>query len=345
MVGLRESAALRNGAHPDGRPLAPREREALLKPYLPANSTNQRSSADSDAARRPAQKPQRKKPMRDFLRQQLYLFTYLTIQALFSLYVRLRTAYHAVSDRIFGLLYYHHRSPELIQKDIKDLDRLPQHLSIILDFNDDEQRGAGLEGLVNDISEVAAWCASAGIPALSVYEKTGILKNYLPATHRKISQTLESYFGPTKKPTLSLRAPNQPSFSPPATPPELAAASPSDTNNRAPLSHLTILLLSAEDGRSTLVDLTKTLAEMSQRNKITPSDISMELIDAEITESVMGEPDLLILFGPRVALKGYPPWQVRLTEIFHSPDTSGVGYQTFLRGLHKFAKAQMRFGR
>lgn len=54
---------------------------------------------------------------------------------------------------------------------------------------------------------------------------------------------------------------------------------------------------------------------MSQRNKIAPSDISPELIDAEITESVMGEPDLLILFGPRVVLKGYPPWQVRLTEI------------------------------
>lgn len=78
---------------------------------------------------------------------------------------------------------------------------------------------------------------------------------------------------------------------------------------------MTILLLSAEDGRSTLVDLTKTLTEMSQRNKLAPSDISMELIDAEITESVMGEPDLLIMFGPRVELKGYPPWQIRLTEI------------------------------
>ncbi|EKG22290.1 Di-trans-poly-cis-decaprenylcistransferase-like protein [Macrophomina phaseolina MS6] len=345
MVGLREAAALRSGAHPDGRPLAPEEREALLKPYLPSSAADHGSSTGPSRARRPAQKTQRKKPMRHFLRQQLYLATYLTIQALFSLYIRLRTAYHAVSDRIFGLLYYHHRSPELIQKDIKDLDRLPQHLSIILDFNDDEQRGAGLEGLVNDISEVAAWCASAGIPALSVYERTGVLKNYLPATHRKISQTLESYFGPAKKPTLSLRAPNLPSFSPPATPPEPAVASSPDAHGRAPLSHLTILLLSAEDGRSTLVDLTKTLAEMSQRNKIAPSDISPELIDAEITESVMGEPDLLILFGPRVVLKGYPPWQVRLTEIFHSPDTSGVGYQTFLRGLHKYAKAQMRFGR
>ncbi|KAB2577795.1 Di-trans-poly-cis-decaprenylcistransferase-like protein [Lasiodiplodia theobromae] len=339
MVGLRESAALRSGAHPDGRPLDPREREALLKPYLPS-SANQPSPA-----RRPSQKGQRKKPMRQFLRQQLYLITYLTIQAIFSLYVRLRTAYHAVGDRLWALMYYHHRAPELIQKDTKHLSKLPQHLSIVLDFNDDEQRGAGLEGLVNDISEVAAWCASAGIPALSVYEKTGILKNYLPATHRAISQRLESYFGAEKKPTLSLRAPNLPSFSPPGTPPEPAAASSHDANGRAPLSHLTILLLSADDGRSTLVDLTKTLTEMSQRNKLAPSDISMELIDAEITESVMGEPDLLILFGPRVELKGYPPWQVRLTEIYHTPDTSSVSYQTFLRGLHKFAKAQMRFGR
>lgn len=109
--------------------------------------------------------------------------------------------------------------------------------------------------------------------------------------------------------------------------------------------HLSILLLSAEDGRSTLVDLTKTLTEMSQRRKLTADDISLDLIDAEISESVMGEPDLLVLFSPNVQLQGYPPWQVRLTEIFHVADNSGVGYQVFLRALHSYAKAQMRFGR
>ena len=108
---------------------------------------------------------------------------------------------------------------------------------------------------------------------------------------------------------------------------------------------LSILLLSAEDGRSTLVDLTKTLTEMSQRKKLSPNDISQDLIDAEITESVMGEPDLLILFGPYVQLMGYPPWQIRLTEIYHIQDNNGVGYQVFLRALHNYAKAQMKFGR
>lgn len=103
------------------------------------------------------------------------------------------------------------------------------------------------------------------------------------------------------------------------------------------------------------MDLTKTLAEMSQRGALRPEDVSSELIDAEIVESSCGEPDLLIVMasgphkgrarrksrsrassaagersgeesdrgrgilaaplGDGVSLRGYPPWQVRLTEI------------------------------
>lgn len=85
---------------------------------------------------------------------------------------------------------------------------------------------------------------------------------------------------------------------------------------------------------------------MAQDHKLQPADISAELIDAEISESVMGEPDLLICFGDRVVLDGYPPWQVRLTEIYGVQDhVGGVEYHVFLRGLYRFAKAEMRFGR
>ena len=108
---------------------------------------------------------------------------------------------------------------------------------------------------------------------------------------------------------------------------------------------LSILLISADDGRSTLVDLTKTLTEMSQRQKLAPDDISQDLIDAEISESVMTEPDLLLLFTPDIHLQGYPPWHTRLTEIFHVDGNNGVGYQVFIRALHSFANAQLRFGR
>ena len=71
----------------------------------------------------------------------------------------------------------------------------------------------------------------------------------------------------------------------------------------------------------------------------------MELVDAELSEGIMSEPDLLILFSPYLELSGYPPWQARLTEIFCLQDNEAFGYQVFLRALYNFANAQMRRGR
>lgn len=79
-----------------------------------------------------------------------------------------------MKDRILSILYYHHRTPELIQKDVKALARLPQHLSVILKHEDGGRNGAGLEAIVNELAEISAWCACIGIPMLSVYESTGL---------------------------------------------------------------------------------------------------------------------------------------------------------------------------
>ena len=113
--------------------------------------------------------------VRRFLKNQLHAVTFAIIHTIFSVYIRLRQAYHAVKDRILAILYYHHRTPELIQKDVKGLSRLPEHLSVVLKLEDGGRGGAGLEALVDELAEIAAWCACVGIPMLSVYEKTGQL--------------------------------------------------------------------------------------------------------------------------------------------------------------------------
>ncbi|MCJ1246161.1 hypothetical protein MMC30_003366 [Trapelia coarctata] len=324
MVLSRETEVYRRDARKGGKILNAQEREELLKPYLPKPS-----KPSSQQTRKP-------RPVRTFLKTQLHIFVYTVIHTLFSVFVRFRQAYHAILSRALAILYYHHRTPELIRKDIKGLSRLPRHLSITLELQEEERGGAGLEILLDEVAEISAWCACAGIPLLSVYEKTGILKNYIPTTHRTVAAKLHAYFG-RRRPSLQVRAPHMPSF----LNGDVAEQSASTNDS----GHLQILLLSSEDGRSTLVDLTKTLAEMSQHQKLSPADISLDLIDAEISESVMGEPDLLLLYGPNVKLQGYPPWQLRLTEIFHVQDNVGVEYQVFLRALYNFAKAQMRFGR
>lgn len=112
--------------------------------------------------------------MRRFLRAQLHLLVFTIIHAFFSLYIRTRQVCHTVANRIYSVYHYHHRTPELIQSDVKSLRKLPRHLSVILTLEDHIRGGAGLERLVNEAAEIAAWCASAGIPELSIYEKTGL---------------------------------------------------------------------------------------------------------------------------------------------------------------------------
>ena len=49
----------------------------------------------------------------------------------------------------------------------------------------------------------------------------------------------------------------------------------------------------------------------------------------------MTEPDLLILFAPRVDLQGFPPWQIRLTEILYLLSIAITNSQPS-PGQHKF---------
>ena len=161
MARTREIEVFRQDAKSQGRLLTAKDREDLLKPYLPS-SPNLRSS-----------RARLTQPVRTFLKAQLYLLIYTIIHTIFSLYIRIRQAYHATVNRTLAILYYHHRTPELIQKDVRGLSRLPQHLSVILELQP-EKGGAGLEALLDDLAELSAWCASAGLPVLSVYEKTGV---------------------------------------------------------------------------------------------------------------------------------------------------------------------------
>jgi len=96
----------------------------------------------------------------------------------------------------------------------------------------------------------------------------GILKSYISTSHRSISQRLHSYFGKSR-PSLRVHAP-----------PLSPLREPGEEGREVDLE---VIFISEEDGRESLVDLTKTLCDMAQRGKISSEDVSVELIDAEVT--------------------------------------------------------------
>ncbi|KAI0401853.1 Undecaprenyl diphosphate synthase [Xylaria palmicola] len=300
--------------------LGPDQREELAKNYLPAPPSRERSSS------RTRKQELSRFSIRRFLKAQLYALLYLLIHAIFSLYIRIRLAYHAISYRLVAILRHHYNSPEYVAHDVATLKKLPNHLSIILTLGNGG-KGDALEKLLNETCEVAAWCAAAGIRNLSVYEKTGILKRHMAQTQRSVSQRLKTWFGKDQAPPLAVSARGD------------RAVGWSDEEG------LNLLLISEDDGREAMVDLARVLAGMVQQDKITAKDITMDVIDSELSEAVMYEPDLLISFEPYVNLQGYPPWAIRLTEIHCAPDNQGVGYQIFLQALRKYSLATFKKGR
>ena len=166
MVASRETKVYRQDARRQGAFLSPKQREELLNPYLPA--------PPSSKSQAPPPRNRVLQPIQTFLKQQLHLLIFTIMHTLFSVYIRIRQIYHALLDRVFAVLYYHHRAPELIRQDVKNLSRIPEHLSVLLELKGEERGTAGLEALMDEVAEIAAWCSCVGIPMLSVYEKTGM---------------------------------------------------------------------------------------------------------------------------------------------------------------------------
>ena len=168
MVASRETRIYREDARSKGAFLSPKQREELLHPYLP--------TPPSSKSQTPTPQNRLLQPIQTFLKHQLHLLVFTIMHTVFSLYIRIRQIYHALLDRVFAILYYHHRAPELIRQDVKNLSRVPEHLSVLLELKGQERGTASLEVLMDEVAEIAAWCSCVGIPMLSVYEKTGVIQ-------------------------------------------------------------------------------------------------------------------------------------------------------------------------
>lgn len=239
--------------------------------------------------------------------------------------------YHKACLRFFSMAYYPNKTPQVIRDDVTKLSKIPKHVSCIVNLRTEDSENGGVDGLVGDISELAAWCLSAGIPTLTVYEYNGAIRGSLPELEHYISRNLRAYFG-SPVPTFSIRVPH-------SNVTRLAGDDPSAEPN------LEISLLSHVDGKPTIVELTKTMSELTASGELSPKDITVKLIDEELRELVGPEPDLLICFGPVLDLQDYPPWHIRLSEIYCDSDNTSVNYAVFIRALRRFANCKVNLGK
>lgn len=305
---------------------------------------DRRSKAVSRVSETYVRAQQYKQDSNTLLGKAAWLFNHLLLLAIYSVYTVIRTFQYLKNKtrlKVLTLAYNPSQTPQIIREDALKLEKLPKRLSTILELKSEEEEGGGFYGLLNDAAEVVAWTAASGIPSLSIYEKDGILKSNVKHLKMSIYKKLMIYFGPKNVPKITIKIPRlQLTFGY-----KDMATGEEFTEDDSKEIILEVLLLSEDDGKPTMVELTKTMAELVKRKEISIKDITMEVIDGEITELIGNEPDLIILFSPTIDLRGYPPWQIRLSEIYWEPDNDEVNYAIFLRGLQKYSTCKINVGK
>ncbi|KAK9234009.1 Decaprenyl diphosphate synthase-like protein [Lipomyces kononenkoae] len=258
----------------------------------------------------------------------IYHTVLVFLHIILSIYLLFARQYYRAKNSFLAFLYHHHRTPQLIAQDIKGLVKTPQHVGIILNYKENEE-GGGIEGLMEQVADVVSWSIGACVKNLTVYERTGKLNNLQDATYKVINRTLKSYYGETI-PVVRLRTPHDKTVYP-----EEIVTEPD----------LSISFISQEDGREFLVELTREFAYKAAKGEFEPSKLTVDSVDRLASQLVVNEPDLIVLFGPNLDLDGFPPWQVRLSEIYYAPYNNSVTYNVFLRGIRRYSKCKINVGR
>ncbi|CCH61754.1 hypothetical protein TBLA_0F02120 [Henningerozyma blattae CBS 6284] len=237
--------------------------------------------------------------------------------------------------KISDILNTHSHSPQIIKHDIKSLDKKPTRLGAILNKKSISEINGGINGLLNDASELICWTVASEIPTIILYDYNGQLKNHLMELKNEIYVKLTEYFGKGASeniPNYSIKIPHS------------NKTIYYDESNKSN-SCIEIILLSSIDGKGTIVDLTKTMSQLYHSNDLNINDITVDLVQNELTQLVGPEPDLLLIFSPSLDFQDFPPWHLRLTEFYFEQDNDQVTYSTFRNGLRKYAGCKVNIGR
>ena len=233
-----------------------------------------------------------------------------------------------------------------------DLNRLPQHVAIIMDGNGrwaqkrKKPRLYGHKVGADSVSDIVETCREIGIKYLTLYafssenwrrpaqEVTGlmsILKRYLKAELPRMQQNdirLVS-IGDRERLPDGVRA-------------SLTKAISETAGN----SKLTLNLALSYGSRDELVRAARKIGQLCHEGKLDPAMVSESILSEYLDTAGMPDPDLLIRTGGESRLSNFLLWQLSYAEIYFTdvmwPD---FRREVFLRALTDYQVRERRFGR
>lgn len=272
--------------------------------------------------------------------------------------------------------------------------RIPKHLAILLVADLNPLSEVSEESLIHSVANAIGWCRTIGTEKLTVYDEHGRLlerveriRELFPGGPREIDAAeSETDFPPTPPPSdcsesLSLSTQDDLivtesiHITGPLVQPFDEGGQP-HAHNSISQNSLALCLASRRSSKQAIAAVASSLASQKRKSrrivKQTRRDtfnLSVDVLDGLLeAEDGLSAPDFLIVHSVHpsctpLELHGFPPWHIRLTEIYqnrvqnpltmlkwltrHSPsvESSPLDELSFRQALDEFALAEMRFGK
>jgi len=272
--------------------------------------------------------------------------------------------------------------------------RTPRHLAILLVVHEKANAEQVDSCLVQSVVNAIEWCTAVGIEKLTIYDEYGkTLKCSRHIRERLIGESVESSgdsdleFPLTPPPSDESRSISpQPAFQANMETVIIHVTRPSTRKFRKDSIHrravnkqnshkrLTVYLSSRQSSKPAIASAAQAFVSQNSQKLRGPGAFILtteELQHLLDSDSALPSPDLMIVHPlssshynqTPLELHGYPPWHIRLTEIYHYrhqglscisrhpifheptvPISTPLDPLTFRHALDEFSTAEMRFG-
>ncbi len=216
--------------------------------------------------------------------------------------------------------WYQVREQEL-KSQIK-LDKLPQHIAVIMDGNgrwakqQGKPRVFGHRNGVESVRQVTEACAELGVPYLTLYafstENWGRPRTEVDALMSLLVETIKQEIETLNKNNIRLQAIGDLKALPPSTCEALQFGIDNTANN----DRMTLVLALNYSARWEITQAARTLARQVHSGALEPEAIDEQVFAGALTTAGMPDPELLIRTSGELRISNFLLWQLAYTELY-----------------------------
>ena len=235
-------------------------------------------------------------------------------------------------------------------KELLDMNRIPQHIAIIMDGNGrwamerGKERSFGHQAGVDAVRRITTECSNLGVKFLTLYtfstENWNRPADEVAALMGLVLTSLEDEI--FMKNNVRFRVIGDRSRIPESVNKKIAETEEHTAKNDS----MTMVIALSYSSRLELVNATRQIAQEVKDGKLNTADITEETINERLWTNFMPDPDLLIRTGGEVRISNYLLWQIAYSELYfcetYWPDFME---EDLYKAIYSYQSRQRRFAK